>query len=179
MRGDASLGMGRPKFLSDQIFNKVLLRSMYPSNDNYSNDAGTNEYINYWRGRIDGNVEASFNESNTGNEDYKKLTYPFIDKDGIFSIRQKEFLTSMAHIIKSIGSFRFDTTIIRNLFFIVNVLWITRLKLNRELTSSRNIVINSHYAVNPTVTEYGVDPFGSNEIYTSKRLDGQSRYDNM
>jgi hypothetical protein len=32
-RGDASLGMGRPKFLSDQLFNKVLFRSIYQSPD--------------------------------------------------------------------------------------------------------------------------------------------------
>ncbi len=32
-RGDASLGMGRPKFLSDQLFNKVLFRSIYQTPD--------------------------------------------------------------------------------------------------------------------------------------------------
>ena len=86
------------------------------------------------------------------------------------------FDPGMYSIMQMIGCLRFDTTIIRNLFFIVNVLRLTRLKLNRELTNSRNVVVNSHYSVNPNVTEYGNDPFNPNEVYRSKTMEGRNRF---
>ena len=76
-----------------------------------------------------------------------------------------------------IGKMRFDTRFIRNVFFITNVVRILRLKLNRELTQSRNVLVSSHMSVAAGVTEYGSDPFGPNEVYDSKSLNRESRYD--
>jgi hypothetical protein len=175
MRGDNSLGLSRPKFLSDQLFNKVLFRSVYPSASTYD-EGGVNSSVGIWKGQYgyDGTIE-----NNNVITDRTWLTYPFIDDKGNFTIRHREFTPNILSIMENIGRMRFDTSIVRNLFFIVNVLRLTRLKLNRELTSSRNIIVNSHYAVNPTVTEYGMDPFGTNEIYNSKAMDGQNRFNVM
>ena len=78
--------------------------------------------------------------------------------------------------LQDIGRARFDTTFVRNIFFIANVVRIVRLKINRELTQSRNVLVASHSAIAAGVTEYGSDPFGPNESYGSTLPDGQARF---
>ncbi|NBU11140.1 MAG: hypothetical protein EBS84_19335, partial [Proteobacteria bacterium] len=78
--------------------------------------------------------------------------------------------------LEAIGKKRFDTRFIRNIFFITNVVRILRLKLNRELSQSRNVLVASHASVSAGVTEYGSDPFGSNEILSSGLNNGVSRF---
>jgi hypothetical protein len=78
--------------------------------------------------------------------------------------------------LEAIGKKRFDTRFIRNIFFITNVVRVLRLKLNRELSQSRNVLVASHASVSAGVTEYGSDPFGSNEILSSGLNDGVSRF---
>jgi hypothetical protein len=64
------------------------------------------------------------------------------------------------------GYTRFNTNVVRNLFFISNVLRIIRLQINREFTQNRNILKSSHFAISPSVTEYGMmDP---NEVFESR-----------
>ena len=70
--------------------------------------------------------------------------------------------------LEAIGKERFDTRFIRNIFFITNVVRILRLKLNRELSQSRNVLVASHASVSAGVTEYGSDPFGPNEVIDSR-----------
>ena len=79
--------------------------------------------------------------------------------------------------LECIGRMRFDTRLVRNLFFITNVLRLVRLKLNRELTQSRSVLTSAHTAVAPGLTEYGTDPFGPNEVYGSTLPNGYDRYD--
>jgi hypothetical protein len=78
--------------------------------------------------------------------------------------------------LATVGRARFDTVLVRNMFFITNVLRIVRLKLNRELTHSRNVVVSSHEAVAQGITEYGIDPFSPNEVYESKLVGGIPKY---
>ena len=77
--------------------------------------------------------------------------------------------------LQQIGKARFDTTFVRNLFFITNVSRVVRLKLSRELTQTRNVLVSSHEALAAGVTEYGTDAFGSNDVFGST-LNGQSRF---
>ena len=83
--------------------------------------------------------------------------------------------------LEAIGKERFDTRFIRNIFFITNVVRILRLKLNRELSQSRNVLVASHASVSAGVTEYGSDPFGPNEVIDSMsgslpRFNDQDRF---
>jgi hypothetical protein len=80
--------------------------------------------------------------------------------------------------LEAIGKERFDTRFIRNIFFITNVVRILRLKLNRELSQSRNVLVASHASVSAGVTEYGSDPFGPNEVIDST-LGGLPRFNDM
>jgi hypothetical protein len=79
--------------------------------------------------------------------------------------------------LEAIGKARFDTRLIRKMFFIVNMTRALRLKLNREMSQSRNVIVSSHMSVTPAVTEYGTDPFGPNESMDS-RLNGPGSFDN-
>ena len=70
-------------------------------------------------------------------------------------------------ILEEIGLSRFNTRLTRNLFFITNVLRLVRQQLSRELSMSRSVIAKSHDAINPSIMEYGSDPFGPHETYGS------------
>ena len=81
-------------------------------------------------------------------------------------ISQQIRTENLKDIIQNIGYHRFNTNIVRNMFFISNVLRIIRLQINREFTQNRNILKSSHFAISPSITEYGtMDP---NEVYNSR-----------
>lgn len=61
------------------------------------------------------------------------------------------------------GKERFDSRLIRRLFFVTNVNRVLRQKLSRELVHDRGVVVSSHDAVAPGVTEFDRDPFQSGE----------------
>lgn len=175
MRGDNNLGLGRPKFLSDQIFNKCLLRSLYPSIFSLD-EAGITESVGIYKGQY-GSMTDNTNLDDLQSVVYNTLTYPSVNNTtGKMTIKQCVFEPAIFDVLQNVGRLRFDSSIIRNLFLIVNVLRITRFKLYNELTSNRNVVVSSHYAVNKNLTEYGEFPFDINEIYSSKNILGESRF---
>lgn len=85
-------------------------------------------------------------------------------------------LASQKEVLETIGMMRFDTKLVRNMFFITNILRVVRLKLNRDLTHSRNVVVSSHSAVAQGLTEFGSDPFGPNEVLQTLLPNGQNRF---
>jgi hypothetical protein len=85
-------------------------------------------------------------------------------------------VTGRKHTLEAIGKYRFDTRIVRKLFSIVNVLRIIRMKLHRELTQSRRVLVSSHAAVAPSATEFGADPFGPSEVSGSTLPGDLPRY---
>jgi hypothetical protein len=95
------------------------------------------------------------------------LTYLSIDgNDG--AVRQVMLPAAITkQQLMALGKARFDTTFVRNLFFITNVVRLVRLKLNRELSQSRNVIVASDPSVSASVTEFGSDPFGPNETTDS------------
>ena len=98
------------------------------------------------------------------------------DEDTGAAIVEISIPNQLKRKLEWIGKSRFDTRFIRNIFFITNVVRILRLKLNRELSQSRNVLVSSHMSVAAGITEYGSDPFGPNEVYNSNMLNGESRY---
>ena len=81
-----------------------------------------------------------------------------------------------ARKLDQVSKARFDTTLVRNLFFITNVNRVLRMALTRQLTVSRDVIRSSHPAVAVGVTEFGYDPFTPNEGPDSKYMTGVSRY---
>lgn len=87
--------------------------------------------------------------------------------------------------LDAVGKARFDTRIVRTLFFITNIQRLMRLKLNQELTQYRNVLVSNHSIVNPGVTEYGYLPPSSTSNPRLPEYDGPGnetagdrRYDN-
>ena len=161
-RGDNDLGLGRPKFLSDQVFGKALLGNIYANQD--------------WS-------EAGPGHSSSGAQP-DILQYLTTADQGATNMNDASGLKNVAvpgplrTRLKALSDSRFDTRFVRNLFFIVNVLRLVRGKLSRELSASRSVLVTSHAAVAPGVTEYGADPFIPNEVFGSKLPNGQPRYSN-
>ena len=102
----------------------------------------------------------SFNVSDT-------LSYMKHEDGKEFEIVTKQI--AFKNKLNGISKLRFDTHFIRNLFFITNINRVVRQKLNRDLTQSRNVLVSSHDAVNPGITEYGFDPYSPNEVYSDKQ----------
>lgn len=94
---------------------------------------------------------------------YNSTNYPNISSKGV--ARQRVFINSLKETIPYIGYSRFNTNIVRNMFFISNILRIIRLQINREFTQNRNILKSSHFAISPSITEYGT--MNPNEAYNS------------
>jgi hypothetical protein len=90
---------------------------------------------------------------------------------------QKIKANKLKQIIHNVGYTRFNTNIVRNLFFISNILRIVRLQINREFTQNRNILKSSHFAISPSITEYGI--MNPNEAYSSKYRGERSFNDEM
>lgn len=269
-RGDNNLGMNRPKFLSDQLFNKALFGSVYQSRADWD-EAGPSTGIGMARGfqwteqdRLLAQsmlVQLSAAERNfpTGlaavpapapqppqrvwapsgprfstpalqtavtNEGAAHTAYagtiaagPTIAQFNAYGAALRTLIATLQAVVRApradhpaqrrsaltfldssadaadtadrvvevaipaadkaaletIGRGRFDTHFVRNMMFVTNVVRLLRLKLNRELTQSRNVVLSSHLAVAPSVTEYGSDPYGPNETSGSQQWMDQRR----
>ena len=72
--------------------------------------------------------------------------------------------------------YRFNTTVIRNLFFITNLNRVLRLLFEKTLTHSRNVIKHGLEFTNPSLTEYGQFPMFPNETFDSKQNNNLSRY---
>ena len=71
------------------------------------------------------------------------------------------------HFLAQIGRLRFDTVLLRNLIFIVNLYRSARLKLQRDLTYSKDIIQSSASITRPQLTEF----FG-NQLYAPRNQYG-------
>ena len=167
-RGDNNLGMGRPKFLSDQVFNKALFGSIYRG---AFDEAGPTEGIGMIRG-----VEAASIAGIAWPLTYIKATN---EPQKMETVERVTLPAGVKTVLEAAGKARFDTTLVRNLFFIVNIVRLVRLRLNRELTQSRNVIVASHPALAANLTEYGADPFTTNETFGENYPNRQTRFNDM
>ena len=105
---------------------------------------------------------------------------PNIDTNSLFVVDvtdpQGAVTAQMRAKLRSASINRFNTSLIRNVFLICNLQRVMRAKLNRELTQSRSVIVKSHAMVNPSVTEYGEDPFDPNEMFATETLTGEQPF---
>jgi hypothetical protein len=116
MHGDETLLMGRPKFISDQLFHKVL-----PTLDSSGR-------LNYYANGASVQVPAA---------------------------NVAPFNAGQINAFRQVFEARFNTRIVRNLMHCTNVQRVLRLRLNQELTSYRDVLVNRESITNPSVTEFG------------------------
>jgi len=145
-RGNGDLPLGRPKFLSDQIFGKSLFGNLAAFGR--SADFGPARSADVVRGAV-----ASTPGASTAN--VNQLIYLKESEKPDERVQVVPVDSGVRRKLAAVGRMRFDTRLVRNLVFITNVLRTLRLKLNTELTQYRNVLVDSHSLVNPSITEYG------------------------
>jgi hypothetical protein len=67
---------------------------------------------------------------------------------------QTHELTNVIAMLQATGLLRFDTVLIRNLIFLVNLYRVIRLKLRKDLMYDRNIILKSHAIAREDATEH-------------------------
>lgn len=130
------------------------------------------------------NVNTLFNYTNPGrtnigtknvlhdrNSDDGQLSYVKNDK-----IHYLSFPNNIMKLFDKNYEYRFNTTVIRNLFFITNLNRVLRLLFEKTLTHSRNVIKHGLEFTNPSLTEYGQFPMFPNETFDSKQNNNLSRY---
>ena len=60
--------------------------------------------------------------------------------------------------LQTVGEARFNTRMVRNMWFLTNVQRLIRLRLAQELTEYRSVIVPGHSLINAGVTEYGNNP---------------------
>lgn len=161
-RGDDNLQLGRPKFLSDQLFNKVLFGKIYHANNSFdrrynpSNERGgpvgppNDDYL--YQQRLNGRENAP--ELLSAASSLSSVTVPS-------NARKVD--------IDAIGKGRRDTCFIRNLVLMTNAYRSLRLRLRNDLMYNKEVIISSHAVTRDDNTEFRGD----------QRLLQSSRYSNL
>lgn len=158
-KGANSSVFGRPKFLSDQIFNKVLLGKFSKS--------GTTAYMPRYL------PSAVHDPTKTLDVDTNIITFDIegVDKDElsvlIYNKDKLEFNTVKfsAQISEIERTRRFNTNIVRNMIFITNLFRIIRHKLESDLVDRKKILQPTHNLVDVSTTEYKLDQFHRDSDY--------------
>jgi hypothetical protein len=187
-RGDNSLGLGTPKFLSDQLFNKVLFNSVYPRGTAAFDEEGGPIYS---LGRLldasdrntshlgDSNVIREYNPNAVNTKGAAMtMTFPYRDnrdKKNTFKIATIRVSGKLHELLVENGYDRFNTNVVRNMFFITNLYRVLRWKLNQELVQNRSMIISSNNLVNPSITEYGSSHSGHTEVFSDNAIDSTYR----
>lgn len=163
-------GLGRPKFLGDEIWNKSLFQEMVIGNDALPyteefDEAGTASYVRTM-GNPPGRQPRPLADST--------LRYLATKKDNTLQVVHVQVGAGVAGpvykgLYRVIGKMRFDTIYMRNLFWLTNLQRILRYKMRNDLTWYDRKVVSSNAVLAKSITElYGTDmhnPDTSNYVY--------------
>ena len=174
MAGNDSLSLNRPKYLSDQLWNKVLLHNLY-TNDNVNNRLGSNVYsVNY-----------GSNKAQTMHWGFPFQEEPrqpeIIDNDGAV-ITSLDFGSNIISYVSKIntnkrnkhdlnletvtltpvqvlgwhqmGYFRYQTIIVRYIEWFVQLQRVMRLLMRDQLTGVNDPIVHKSNAISNEITEY-------------------------
>jgi len=147
MQGYDNSGLGRAKFLSDQVYGKLLFGSVYASNNTYSIGPEYRRMANGGNLKYLTNVKANTNDLGTAAAP-KALSF------NTFEIKQSTVAAKPAD-----QSARRDTVLVRNLIFVVNAYRALCLKIERDLhyagpKGNRDPVVRSPAFLDRTHTEF-------------------------
>ena len=176
-RGDLGIeGLGRPKYLADEIYGKALFGEMYPGTLYYDEGgpASGQGHLNTLVGLM-GDAEKGINKrpepnsikdipsqlyrkdrraASTANQRYSPNSLHYLSEDDqgqtqICNVDVKDY----KDILQGIGKMRFDTVLVRNIFWLVNIQRALRLKLRRDLTWFDQRVVSDHAVTASGITE--------------------------
>lgn len=138
MSGRSLTGLSRPKFLSDQLYNKALLRQVYSSSGNTYPGTEASDKVG------------------------REFVYPGFSGRGGVSVGDKLKSDDLRVLYDINSQLRLDTVLCRDLMFITDSYRILRLKLRRDLMYSKDLIVRSHALTREDVTEFDLD---RNKIY--------------
>jgi hypothetical protein len=157
MLGKGDNNFGRPKFLSDQLYNKALLHSVYQSSDSTGMYSEDRSILVPPTSTATSAASPTFPELTIDEKPFtgisNKFTYPY-KKDGKLEVQEVTKTVTDADIKKETAD-RFNTVIVRNMVFITNLYRLIRLKLEKDLVQRRSILLPTHTLVDPETTEFG------------------------
>lgn len=144
--GDTNLDLGIPKYISDELWNKVLLQSMsYGFND----ETGIHAQSAMKRGLIEGRP------SKATADKYRKYSYQPISKKGDrIPVPLEE---TQRHSIARMGRDRYDSALIRNLEWFANLQRVVRLIMRGHLSHLMTAVVKGSDVISRHITEYTKD----------------------
>jgi hypothetical protein len=155
--------LGRPKYLSDQIYNKVLYGNIYDTEPNLApntlaqrhrfgvpDSANIPDAAANIAAIADANNDVALIRGRNGN---KALTYPALHNNKL-TIKSIQVTDQLAARLEAQGRSRFNTVIVRNLIFITTAYRILRARLEEDLVKKYDLIAPAHELVNPKITEY-------------------------
>jgi hypothetical protein len=167
--GDHNMDLGRPKFLSDQVYNKSLFMELYPDGGRSfergprSGKSSTPVPVGTLMGQhtltwIDNMRKNNANaDVNSGEGDHMDNEYDYTDDNADKrGIRRADLGTNgkFKEVLQIIGKLRSQTIFVRNLIFLVNVYRLLRLKLRKDLVYDRGLIVRGHALVRESNTEF-------------------------
>ena len=166
-RGGMGKDLGRPRFLGDHLYNKALLGELYVRGTN--TELGT-DGLDSRGAEVSSALRARDNPLGTANSRY--LTYPTKTDAGVVETKSVDFGagTPSTSVAQSIGKMRFDTKLVRNIFWLTNLQRAMRLKLAQELEWYDTRIISGHALLNSDVTEVHGIAMDGNRVADSKSL---------
>ena len=163
MHGKSSVDLyGYPKFISDQLLNKVLLGELNTGNHRRRQDAG----------RLGVNMNGYNNAWHSQNNDFQTNMHYLTDDQRGQTKRPNIVMNSdggghsAKGYLSELGRLRFDTKFVRNLFFLANVQRIMTHKIENELSK-----IHTPVASNAAVTNRRITDYHDRETYNDLRID--------
>ena len=159
--GNDGLRLGRPKYLSDQLFNKSLLGLFSTNLPKFNKD----KYLKLLESGPSGyNASTLINQDEYLNRKFL-LAKPIESKTYGFN----KYLLSKNNFSEDISFNRFNTKIVRHLVWLVNLQRIMRVMLIQHLDFISTPVINNIQIANPKVTEYEGTEEYDNDDYNGKK----------
>ncbi len=127
-----------------------IIRKLVGTDRSLSRDSSTNQSLNSLH-YLDINVDKIDAE-----ERDRLQPSPFGDNANVIDDGQIKSVdvTNIKNVLASIGRLRFDTVFIRNLIFIVNLYRSVRMKLQRDLVYSKDIIMRSTPITRVQLTEF-------------------------
>ena len=95
---------------------------------------------------------------------------------GVNKIVELPINHELAHVLQYIGKERFNTRLIRNLIFIINLYRSVLLKLRKDLTYNKDIITRSTALARPQITEFFGNNIDANRDRSGHPLEARYKY---
>lgn len=153
---------GRPKFLSDQLFNKVLLGSINDKNGATFRKLSSSVPVSASVTNDTLNLQVSKLYFKSTGSSAKQIRYVVYDADKKHKIESVDLADDVSD---EEVTRRFNTVIVRNMIFITNLFRIIRFKLESDLVDRKKILQPTHNLVDVNNTEFRLNDQFSNRDY--------------